>query len=128
MQIKEITLELVVKDVNESVAFYEKLLEFDLLATEPKEGTFEWAKMKRGDFLLSFKQSQKIRKEVRIFSDKEIGGTLAICIQVAGSEALYQRISDKVEVVNPPHLSSCGLNEFSILDNNGYLITIDEVP
>ncbi|MEO1652164.1 MAG: VOC family protein [Bacteroidota bacterium] len=128
MQIKEITLELMVKDVNESVAFYEKFFEFELSLWEPEEGNLEWAKMQKGDFSLSFKLAQKVRKEVSIFSDKETGGTLALCLQVEGSKELYERLKDRVEVVNPPHLSACGLNEFSILDNNGYLITIDEVP
>jgi len=48
-KLKKLTPNLMVEDVNRTTAFYRDVLGFELLATQPESGQFDWAMMKRND-------------------------------------------------------------------------------
>ena len=45
--LKKMTPNLMVEDVNNTIAFYKDILSFELLATVPETGQFNWAMMRR---------------------------------------------------------------------------------
>ena len=45
--LKKMTPNLMVEDVNSTLAFYKDVLNFELLATVPETGQFNWAMMRR---------------------------------------------------------------------------------
>ncbi len=127
MRIHEVVLELMVKDVGATVEFYEQKLGFSTLVKEPASGAFTWAKMQLGNFQISFKEENTLKDEVSLMANQAIGGSAILCILLEeGIQTYYERLQGDVQIVNPLHFSACGMNEFSILDNNGYLITVDQ--
>ena len=127
MKIKEVINELVVNNVADNIEFYRELLGFELIATEEVDGYVEWAKMRLGNFLLSFKDEKKVKNEVDTFKGRNIGGTFSICFQIEDIRGFYQKLENNPIVLKALHISPCGMTEFTITDINGYLLTFDEL-
>jgi len=125
MNIKEITLELMVKDVDETIHFYKEVLGFELLASEQDGGKSYWAKMSNHGFGLSFKEEQRLKREEEYYKDQGVGGSLAICFDVEDLEGYHGQVEQKCDLLNHPHLTPCGATQFSMRDNNGYLLTFE---
>ena len=126
MRIQEVTLEYIVKDVSNTIIFYQTLLGFELLASEADNGKMSWALMQKGNFKLSFKSAKKIREEAEYFKSLQIGGTTNLVLKVENLHLAYEKIKTKCELLNHPHLTPCGQTEFSLKDVNGYFITFEQ--
>ena len=64
--------------------------------------------------------------EYPAFGDRPIGGTLTLFIQVIGIAAIYEALSQKVNVVMPLEKKWYGVTEFAFTDPDGYIITFAE--
>lgn len=126
MVAKSVVVELMVRDVNETIKFYQDILGFTLLVKEEHDGKTEWAKMELGAFQISFKPDYKMVEEVEYMQNKEMGGTLSVCIGVENLVEHYQAIQHKFEMLDYPHLTPCGSTQFSMLDPNGYVVTFEQ--
>ncbi len=126
MTTKGIVVELMVNNMEETIQFYEEILGFQTLIKEEREGLLEWAKLELQGFQVSFKPEAKMKEEVAFMKNKDIGGTLSVCIGVGDLTAYYEIIEDKFRVLNYPHLTPCGSTQFSMLDPNGSLRTNPE--
>ena len=126
MEYKGFVLELMVKNVSESVDFYTDILGFELVADEKENGMTYWAQLRLSDFILSLKEEDRIKKEVEFMKDRKAGGGAIICIQLREIEEFYTQLEEKCRVLNHPHLTPCGATEFSMQDNNGYVITFEK--
>jgi len=116
---KGIVLELMVNNMDETIQFYEEILGFQTLIKEERKGLLEWAKLELQGFQVSFKPEAKMKEEVAFMKNKEIGGTLSVCIGVDDLTAYYEITEEKFRVLNYPHLTPCGSTQFSMLDPNG---------
>ena len=125
MKVKEIVIELMVKDVDASVHFYNEVLGFKLLASEEDNGRKYWAKLNLHDFHISMKEESRIKNEVPFLKDREIGGTTALCFQVDNLEEYHERVNNKCILLDHPHITPCGSMQFSMKDNNGYILTFE---
>ncbi len=126
MKVTEILLELMVKDVDASVQFYQQVLGFEVLASEQtNDGATYWAKLKLNNFVLSFKEEQRLKNEEASFRGLEVGGSMAICFQVQDLEAYHGQVHTQCQLLNHPHLTPCGATQFSMRDNSGYIIIIE---
>ncbi|WP_185154099.1 glyoxalase/bleomycin resistance/extradiol dioxygenase family protein [Fulvivirga sp. M361] len=125
MKVNQIAIELIVRDVAETVEFYQSTLGFELLVSEEEEGKMYWAKLEMKGFYVSFKEEQRLKKEVDFMKDHPIGGSIAICLQVEDLTGFYNKVSEACELLDHPHLTPCGATQFSMKDNNGYIITVE---
>lgn len=123
---KGIVVELMVNNMDETIQFYEEILGFQTLIKEERKGLLEWAKLEWQGFQVSFKPEAKMKEELAFMKNKEIGGTLSVCIGVDDLTAYYEIIEEKFRVLNYPHLTPCGSTQFSMLDPNGYVITFEQ--
>ena len=125
MKVTGSLLELMVADVAASVNFYVEVLDFSVIAEESEGGEIYWALTDLHDFRIAFKEKHHLLAEVPYLRGKAIGGSTAICFQVDDLEGFYEQVKSRCELLDHPHITPCGAKAFSMLDNSGYVITIE---
>ncbi|MFH1195736.1 MAG: VOC family protein [bacterium] len=117
---------LMVYNVNDTIEYYKAFLGFQLLRTIPPEGNFQWAMMKCGEVRIMFRTRERLSADIPQFVDAEPGSGFTLFIIVSDVSKLYEKIKDNVEVVSDLQETFYGMNEFSIRDLNGYVLTFAE--
>jgi uncharacterized glyoxalase superfamily protein PhnB len=113
-----------VKDIQQTIAFY-KLLGFELIATVPEQGDYTWAMMKSGNVVFMFQTFKSLAEELPAISRQD-GGSLLFYIGVKNIRTFFENIKDNVKVVKGMEKAFYGATEFSIIDNNNYILTFAE--
>jgi len=114
---------LMVRNVNESVVFYEEQLGFQLIVSVPDEGVFNWAMVTNGQVNIMFQTRESIDDELTYFENQPIGGTFSLYIRIKNIEEYFKKIKDKVRILKPLDKTFYGATEFTIADINGYVLT-----
>lgn len=117
---------LFVRDMHATIDFYERL-GFQLLMTVPEagKGPLVWAMMRAGKVTFMFQSFESLGDTLPPVR-REDGGSLLFYIDVKGIRPLFERISPKVKVLQGLQKTFYGATEFSILDNNNYVLTFAE--
>lgn len=113
-----------VKNINETINFY-KQLGFALTTTVPEEGDIIFAMMSCGNVVFMFQTFESLGNELPNVS-RENGGSLLLYIQTTGIKDFFEKIEAKVKAVKGLEKTFYGATEFSIEDNNGFLLTFAE--
>ncbi|GAG93483.1 unnamed protein product [marine sediment metagenome] len=120
---KKLIPNLMVEDVNYTVDYYENILGcFELIATDPREGKFDWAMMRSEEADIMFQSRESLCGVIPDFKNKKIGATLVIYIEVDNVEELYNLIKNKVDIIKELNTTSYGMKEFLVRDCNGYIL------
>ena len=112
-----------VEDVNAAVDWYKDMLDFELVMSNPESGTFEWAMLQSGEVKLMFESRASLEGELPALKEKPVGASGSFFIRLDDVKALYDKISGKVKIVSDLKKTFYGSEEFSITDNNGYILT-----
>ncbi len=123
---KKLTPNIMVEDINRSIAFYKEKLGFELLATAPEEGQFVWAMLKRDEVEVMFQVRASLEEEFPALKHKEIGGALTFYIAIEDVKGLYAQLKESVTVVQDMHTTFYGALEFAIQDCNGFILSFAE--
>ena len=103
-----------VPDVPAAVGWYTSVAGFTLVATHEDD----WAMLSFGESQIMFseggKPSDAFRREVDLY------------VYVDDVDALYERLKDQVDVVEPPHDVIYGMREIIIRDLNRFWITFGQ--
>ena len=127
MKFADVTPNLVVADVQRSLAFYRDVLGFSVFATVPETGPFVFAWMKR-DGVNVFLNSAESVKEHATLASRAIGGTNTLFIVLEaptvaeGVDAMFAAIGGRARVVMQLKDQFYGMREFGIEDPDGYVI------
>jgi len=113
-----------VKDIQQTIAFY-KLLGFELTATVPEQGDYTWAMMKSGNVVFMFQTFMSLAEELPAISRQD-GGSLLFYIGIKNIRSFFENIKDNVKIVKGLEKAFYGATEFSIIDNNNYILTFAE--
>jgi len=113
-----------VKDMNQTIEFY-KILGFELLMTVPETGNFDWVMMKNGNVNFMFQTFSSIGDTLPDIS-RNNGGSLLLYIQLKNIRTFFENIKDKVTIISGLEKAFYGATEFSVKDNNGYILTFAE--
>lgn len=113
-----------VKDINASIDFY-KQLGFSVIASVPEQGDWVWAMMTCGNVTFMFQTFESLGENLPMIS-RHNGGSLLLYIQTTEIRKFFDTIKDKVKVVKGIEKTFYGATEFSIEDNNGYVLTFAE--
>jgi uncharacterized glyoxalase superfamily protein PhnB len=115
-----------VKDINATIAFYQQL-GFRLTMSVPQqgEGDLVWAMMTNGNVTVMFQTFLSLGDTLPSISRQE-GGSLLFYIRLPRIRDFFGRIKDKVNVVQDLQKTFYGATEFSITDNNNYVLTFAE--
>lgn len=127
MELKTLNPNLMVANVNQSVAFYIENLGFELVQIFSDKSQPQWAIIKSGEIILMFHQAEKFKVEYPIFENMAIGGSFTLYIQGTDISVLYAQIHQKVNVVKKLIQTDYGTLEFAIQDLDGYVLAFSEV-
>ena len=114
-----------VNDMKATVSFY-KILGFEVTMSVPETGDdLVWAMMVKGSVTFMFQTFESLANDLPQISRAD-GGSLLLYINVASIHAFFDAIKDKVTVLKGLEKTFYGATEFSILDNNNYVLTFAE--
>jgi lactoylglutathione lyase len=123
---KKLTPNLLVANVERSLAFYEGVLGFERGFTVPEQSPFVFASVTGGAVEIFFNDAAGAIEEYPAFGGKPIGATGTMYIEVEGVDALHDRLKPTVPIVMPLVSQFYGMREFAIEDPDGYVITFAE--
>ncbi len=113
-----------VKDIHETIAFYQQI-GFNLSMTVPEEGNYVWAMMNCGNVTFMFQSFESLADELPEIS-RQPGGSLLFYIKIKDIRDFFDSIKLKATVLKGLEKTFYGATEFSIKDNNGYVLTFAE--
>jgi len=123
---KKLTPNLLVANVERSLAFYTGFLGFDRGMTVPEQPPFAFASVTSGAVEIFFNDAAAAIKEYPGFAGKPIGNTGTLYIEVEGIDALHDRLKSSVKIAMPIATQFYGMREFGFEDPDGYVITFAE--
>ncbi|HRP61575.1 MAG: VOC family protein [Flavobacteriales bacterium] len=125
--LNSLTPNLMVNDVEETIEYYTDILGFTLLKTVPEKGNPDWAMVKRNDVILMFQSAKSLKDELPKLKSQKPGGGLTFYIKVDRITELHEELVDnEVEIIADLESTFYDTIEFSIIDNNGYVLTFSE--
>jgi uncharacterized glyoxalase superfamily protein PhnB len=113
-----------VNDLNKTIEFY-KILGFQVVTTVPESGDLIFAMMVCGKVTFMFQTFKSIEDKLPDVSRKN-GGSLLLYIQIPQIRNFFETVKDKTQVLQGLEKTFYGATEFSIRDNNGYVLTFAE--
>jgi uncharacterized glyoxalase superfamily protein PhnB len=123
---KSITPNLMVENVAETIAFYEKL-GFAATATVPNEsGGLQFAILVKDNLMLMFQERKSLMAEYPVLKTDKTQPSISLYIIVDNVQRYYDNMKSKYELQADLHKTFYGANEFAIKDNNGYILTFTE--
>ncbi len=123
---ESITANIFVQDIKETIAFY-NTLGFKIINQNPEGDDPIWVLMTCGEAELMFQSFESLGTDLpQISRDK--GGSLLLYVKMKGIEAFYQDVKHKVNTLTGLEKTFYDANEFSVIDNNGYVLTFAEFP
>ena len=122
----KLTPNLVVANVERSLAFYVDTLGFSRGLTVPDASPFVFASVTSGAVEIFFNDAATATREYPAFANRPIGATGTLFIEMEGVNALHDRLNGSVKIVMPLVTQFYGMREFAIEDPDGYIITFAE--
>ena len=113
-----------VKDINKTIDFY-KQIGFNVVTTVPEQGDFVWAMMTCGNVTFMFQTFDSLGTDIPEIK-RQNGGSLLFYIKLKNIRIFFDSIKDKVMILKGLDKTFYGATEFSITDNNGYVLTFAE--
>ena len=137
MELKKLTTNLMVEDINRTIEFYKETLGFEFVMAVPKDSqevlmeipkdkSLIYAMMKRGSIEMMFQVKDSLSKDIPVFKDMAIGGSLTFYFEVENINDLYSELKEKVTIVKELHTTFYGMQEFYVKDCNGYILGFAE--
>src|SRR5581483_3468970 len=114
-----------VSNMQETIAFYRQL-GFEVTMSVPdNEEDKVWVMMSNGTVTMMFQTFASLGEDLPQISRKD-GGSLLLYINLKNIRSFYESIKDKVTMLTGLDVTFYGATEFSILDNNNYVLTFAE--
>jgi uncharacterized glyoxalase superfamily protein PhnB len=113
-------------NMQETIAFY-KMLGFSIAMSVPEntEEDLVWVMMTNGNVTIMFQTMESLGETLPEISRKD-GGSLLLYINLKNIRDFYESVKDKAKVLSGLDVTFYGATEFSILDNNNYVLTFAE--
>ena len=125
-ELKSLTPNLIVSDVEQSVRFYRDVLGFTVGPTVPEAAPYVFAIVQSGPVQIFLNARGPAIEEYPAFKDRPLGGTLTLFIEVVEIERSHAELAGRVKIVMPLEHKWYGVTEFAFEDPDGYLITFAE--
>jgi len=114
-----------VRDMDKTIEFY-KLLGFNVTMSVPDSGNdFVWVMMNKGNVTFMFQTFDSLADDLPQINRTD-GSSMLLYISLKNIHGFFDSIKDKVQVLKGLEKTFYGATEFSILDNNNYVLTFAE--
>jgi uncharacterized glyoxalase superfamily protein PhnB len=123
-----LTPNLMVRDVTETLAWYDKHFDAEELGRMPAHSDDpEWAQVAIGDVSLMFQERSSLEDDVPALEGSSLGGSFTCYIDVDDAAGLHDELQRAdVRVVQELRETAYGRREFAIEDCNGYVLAFGE--
>jgi len=121
----EVTTNIMVKNVKETIKFYEEKLGFKKVLSVPEAGeTLNFAIINKDKISIMLQEQNSLLQEYPSLKKGDIIPTFTLFITVTDIKKSYNELKDKVKLACELHKTFYGKDEFAIFDNNGNILTI----
>lgn len=131
--IRKMTVNMMVDDVQKTIAFYQSQLEFsfamgvtaqgnEVLNANDPDRELVYAMMTSGAVEIMFQQTASLATDIPAFAGKSAGASVSFYCDTDDVETLYARLKNAATVVKELHTTWYGMREFYITDCNGYVL------
>ncbi len=122
---EKVITNIMVKNVKETIKFYEEKLGFKKVLSVPESGNIlNFAIISKDNISIMFQEQNNLLEEYPSLKKEEIIPTFTLFITVQDVNKLYEELKDKVDIAKNIHETFYGGLEFAIFDNNGNILTI----
>lgn len=126
MQIKKLTPNLVVRDVEASLKFYRDVLGLETGMTVPEKTPYVFASVTNGAVEIFFNDQKVVAAEYPKLAAK-IGASLTLYMEVDSLQEVLERAKKAGATISMPVIEQFyGMREFAFEDVDGYTVTIAE--
>jgi len=126
MKLNSLTPNIMVDDMVGTLSWYEDVLGFGLVMQVPEEGIPVWAMMTKDSVTLMFQTRDSIKEELPELGRRPLGGGLGFYIKMDDIEGFCNEVKQEIDLVKELNKTFYGTLEFTIEDNNGFMITFAE--
>jgi uncharacterized glyoxalase superfamily protein PhnB len=124
MQIRKLTPNLVVRNVEASLRFYSEILGLEKAMTVPDESPYIFAAVSNGTVEIFFNDQKTVAAEYPKLA-ASIGASLTLYMEVDSLQPVFDRVQKAGAKVSMPITDQFyGMKEFAFEDVDGYTITI----
>lgn len=124
MQIKKLTPNLIVRNVDASLKFYREVLGLEPAITVPDQSPYVFASVSNGSVEIFFNDQKTVAAEYPKLAGT-IGGSLILYLEVDSLPAILDRVQKAGATISMPVTDQFyGMKEFAFEDSDGYTITI----
>ena len=124
MQIKKLTPNLIVRNVEASLKFYHDILGLETAITVPEQSPYVFASVSNGSVEIFFNDQKTAAAEYPRLA-ATIGGSLTLYMEVDSLRAVFDRVERAGAKISMPVTDQFyGMREFAFEDVDGYTITI----
>ncbi len=124
VKMESVSPNIFVRDIKKTIDFY-KILGFKVDAAIPDANSPTFVLMTCGSTTFMFQTFKSLGIDLPKVKRQD-GGSLLLYIKLTGIKDFYEKIKGKATVLKGIEKTFYGSTEFSILDNNGYILTFAE--
>ncbi|QLG44735.1 VOC family protein [Costertonia aggregata] len=137
MKANKLTPNFEVKNIRETIEFYQNVLGFSLAMAVPEtqdgieqtlaeEREYVYALVSKDNVEMMFQRTDSFKEDVSLAKDISLGASVSFYMEIDGIDNFYSHIKNKG--INPTELKTAwyGMREFYITDNNGYILGFAE--
>ena len=137
MKFQKLTPNFSVRDVRESVKFYQDILGFKFEMAVPDgstiiekeisdKGEYAGAMMSKDEVYVMFLKTDNFEEDISVLKGFPQGASVLFYIDVEGIDEVYIKLKERVEITKELETTWYGMREFYIKDCNGYIIGFGE--
>lgn len=124
---KNITTNLMVANVEDSIKFYQEILGLEAVASVPaKEQGLQFAILAKEAITLMVQEKNNLAEEYPILTTEKIQPSITLYITIEDFETFYDETKKKYAIYTDTHETFYGAKEFAIIDPDGYVLTFTE--
>src|SRR5437764_12877671 len=106
--LKALTPNLMVEDMERTLAYYREVLGVEVGATAPDAAPYDWAMLRRDGVSLMVQTRASMASETPLFADMPLSASLSFYVEVTEIEALYAQVKDRAEILRSLHTTFYG--------------------
>jgi uncharacterized glyoxalase superfamily protein PhnB len=128
MKFTDVTPNLIVSDIDRSLAFYRDVLGFTVVTTVPEAAPFVFAWVQRDAVSVFLNTVGSVKETLPDLAARKVGGTNTLFMIIdapspaEGVDALFDLVKSKARVIMPLKDQFYGMREFGFEDPDGYVI------
>ncbi len=125
-KIQSVVPELMVSDVNRSIAFYRDVLGFTVEASAPEGNSPTWAELVSGQYRLMIQARSEMLLEMPFLASRGLQSTTLLVLRCSRAEAkqFAERNRTAVATCVPLRDTDYGTTEAGMLDPDGHVILL----